>query len=126
VVITLALSRSPESREGAAFAKAVLQALARQNANIIRACRLPKLYTSEIVYRHEKGESFQDAKCVYEQGWADCSNLAAYRVGELLLQGERPTIHVRWREYDDGFRGYHVLVRRADGLIEDPSRLLGM
>ena len=126
MVITLALSRAPDSVEGAEFARQVLQALAVHNAAFIRAGLVPPLYRSKVRYRQEKTESFQDALCVYRQGWGDCSNLAAWRAGELLLSGELAAIHVRWREYDDGQRGYHVLVRRADGVIEDPSRLLGM
>jgi hypothetical protein len=126
MIITLALSRPPESREGADFARRVLLALAGHNAAFIRAGLLPRLYESKVRYRREKGESFQDALCVLRQGWGDCSNLAAWRAAELMIVGQLAGIHVRWREYRDGLRGYHVLVRKTDGLIEDPSRLLGM
>lgn len=90
---------------------------------------MPPLYKGKVRYRREarNRESFVDAAVVYKRGHGDCAHLAAYRVGELWAAGEKGAdIRLHWREWDDGHRLYHVLVRRANGRIEDPSRLLGM
>jgi len=62
---------------------------------------------------------------VLSRGWGDCDDLAPYRVAELQEAGEKAKIRITWRRVGKR-RTYHVLVRRADGRIEDPSRLLGM
>ena len=110
----------------ARFTRAVLQALAEYNAELVKAGRVPPLYKSGVLYRRECGESFQDAAHVLAAGWGDCSNLAAWRVGELLAAGEPARVRVHWRVYDSGARCFHITVRRADRTIEDPSRILGM
>lgn len=128
--ILLALSSLPPGRAadkaGARLGREILMALAKWNARLVRAGIVGPLYDSGVVYRRESYESFQDAAIVDRQGWGDCSNLSAWRVGELLARGERARIRLHWRRYSDGFRLYHVTVRREDGRIEDPSRKLGM
>lgn len=110
----------------ARFVRATLQALAEYNAELVKAGRVPPLYKSGVSYRRECGESFQDAVHLLMADWGDCSNLAAWRAGELIAAGEPAKIRVHWRVYDSGIRRFHITVRRADGTIEDPSRILGM
>lgn len=58
---------------------------------------------------------------VNERGQGDCEDLACYRAAELILAGERArAIAQRTRA------GWHIVVRRGDGTIEDPSKILGM
>lgn len=100
-------------------------------------------------------EDFADCLTVLRRGWGDCDDLVAYRVAELRESGEDPkaSIKVYWRdtcascrktlrEQDNRCprcgssnknRVYHAQVRRSNiksktgrGVVEDPSRLLGM
>lgn len=124
--LVLALSRTKRPKEAARCVLRILQAIAEYNADIIRAGGVPPLYESGVRYRQEDGESFQDCRYVLRAGWADCSNLAAWRAGELIAAGEKARVRAHWRVYSDGIRRFHLMVRREDGWIEDPSRKLGM
>jgi hypothetical protein len=42
-----------------------------------------------------------------------------------VLYGERANLRVSWAK-QGSVRLFHITVRRADGSIEDPSRVLGM
>ena len=84
----------------------------------------PPLYSSGVRYREEPPgtEEFCAIPDVLRRGWGDCDDLAPWRAAELRLCGEEATaepVHM-----GDGL--WHVVVRRADGSIEDPSALLGM
>jgi len=83
---------------------------------------LPVLYDSGIVYRRESRghEEWQSAVELLRSMQGDCEDLAAYRAAELRMEGEPATVAIiRTR------RGsYHAVVRRADGTLEDPSRIL--
>ena len=129
MLIKVFLSRPGTMLAGAKFGKYAIEGLAHVNEDLIRSGRIPPLYKSGVRYVRDRDgeETFIDAPHVIRQGGADCSSLAAYRLGELWAAGESGAgIHIHWRGYSDGYRLYHVTVRRADGAIEDPSRLLGM
>lgn len=129
MLIKVFLSRPATMLAGAKFGKLALEGLAHVNLDLIQSGKVPKLYDSGVRYIRDKDgeETFIDALHVLKQGGADCSSLSAYRVGELWAAGETgASIHMHWRGYSDGYRLYHVTVRRADGAIEDPSRMLGM
>ena len=88
--------------------------------------KTPRLYESGCRYIPEGPiEEWQDVPRTLAKGGGDCEDLACYRVGELMAQGIRAFPFISWRE---GKRGmiYHVTVRHPNGLIEDPSRALGM
>lgn len=57
-------------------------------------------------------------------GGADCKVLAAWRVAELQEAGENASCLLIPPKR--GGRVWHVVVQRADGTVEDPSKLLGM
>jgi len=82
----------------------------------------PRLYDSGIVYRKEPhgSEQWQNAIDLLRSFQGDCEDLASYRAAELRMDGEPAMVAiVRTR------RGtYHAVVRRVDGTIEDPSRIL--
>jgi hypothetical protein len=89
---------------------------------------IPPLYESGVVYEREtraappRGvERFQTARDCYMLGHADCDGLAPWRAAELIYEGEPARAKVIPSEV-----GYHVLVHRGDGSVEDPSALLGM
>lgn len=93
-----------------------------------RGQKIAPLYASRIRYAPERnGEEFAGLLTVYRRGFGDCDDLCAIRVAELAMQGEKAGFSIYWRPRPDRPpRAYHVQVRRANGRIEDPSRLLGM
>jgi hypothetical protein len=85
------------------------------------------LYDSGVYYRQEKPgeEDFFDIPMVLRQGYADCEDLAAWRVAEYLSVGQQASPMVTYELYDNGDIDFHVRVLTAYG-VEDPSRILGM
>lgn len=92
--------------------------------------RTPLLYQSGVRYRNEPpGQGFEEfalIPVIYARKWGDCDDLAPWRVAELRERGEPAKIRIQWKTSSGGGKLYHIVVRRADGRIEDPSRILGM
>lgn len=86
--------------------------------------KLPRLYDSGIVYRRERPmqEHWKLPSQTFADGYGDCEDLAVYRAAELALSGENARV-VLLRAKP---RLWHVAVQRANGTIEDPSKILGM
>jgi len=83
---------------------------------------IPPLYTSGIRYEREPlgAEKWQSAPELLRTRVGDCEDLSCYRAAELRLDGEPATVEVVRTP-----RGsFHAVVRRADGRLEDPSRIL--
>lgn len=102
------------------------------NLHQMRQRQLPPLYASGVRYQRERClvaavpetcERFLTAEQLLAEGVGDCDDLSSYRAAELIHTGE-----------DRGARaivvkpgiGYHAIVLRGDGRIEDPSEILGM
>ncbi len=89
----------------------------------------PKLYNAGVVYREEDPrqgyEDFAIVPAIISRGWGDCDDLAPWRAAELQNGGENAKIRIQWKRTAKG-KLFHIVVRRADGSIEDPSRILGM
>jgi hypothetical protein len=106
--------------------EAVAEGLAGLNYRMMHVASVggggfPALYDSGVVYRRERGtERWQPATDLLRNMRGDCEDLAAYRAAELRMEGEPATVAIiRTR------RGsFHAVVRRGDGSIEDPSRIL--
>ncbi len=107
----------------------LLEALIAADIEYLRACpSAPSLYESGVVYEEEPGErdNWQDIPETIGLGSGDCEDLGCWRIAELRFRAnEHATALITWREAGDR-TVYHIAVRRADGAIEDPSRLLGM
>jgi len=102
--------------------------------------RVPPLYRSGVRYAEEpvnlarvghgateRVEEFALIPAIIERGWDDCDGLAPWRCAELREHGEHAKIKIDWRTHPVTRRKvYHVLVRRGDGSVEDPSEKLGM
>jgi hypothetical protein len=125
--------RMPWAIVGAAYNQGELQAamegLVIANEAQLETGGIPPLYHSGVVYeretrsRHPVGvERFQTARDAFKLGHADCDGLAPWRVAELRREGE----DARVRVVRSPNVGYHVVVVREDGRIEDPSAKLGM
>jgi len=105
--------------------RAAVLGLAAVSLAQMRERPLPRLYASGVRYVREPGtrERWQTARETLERRGGDCEDLAAYRVAELHYLGELgATIVVR--RINPTLM--HIVVRRANGYIEDPSAQLGM
>src|SRR6478735_4983930 len=103
------------------------------NREHIAAYGTPALYASGVVYQNEPvglPDKLLDIPGILEQGWGDCLHLSCWRVAELREQGEKDAqLAYTWKPVIiQGRQGrlFHCIVRRANGQIEDPSRVLGM
>jgi hypothetical protein len=94
----------------------------------VRAGRLPLLYESGVGYATEREwpERFRDGENVYNSGFGDCAQLAAWRLAEIQeLEGDKQAKIAVMRGLDPGKeRLFHVVIRRGDRRIEDPSTIL--
>jgi hypothetical protein len=100
----------------------VNEVLMRRDPNI------PPLYSTGTRWEIREGDptetQWRFAPDVATSGWGDCQDLSAYRAAELRVTGEDPKAHVR--VYPTGTNKYHAVVARGNGLVEDPSTILGM
>ena len=103
----------------------------RDEIYLARNPSTPPLYASGVRYVAEPDDSerWLTVPEMRAVGHADCEDLVSWRVAELRAAGERGA-RAFWVSFPPRVSGggilYHVLVRRADGRVEDPSRLLGM
>lgn len=100
---------------------AACEGLARVNAPF--APSAPNLYRAGVRYRAElpRKEDWLSIPLVIQKRFADCEDLAAYRVAVLRAQG----IDAQFRLTKRG-NVWHVTLVLPNGQIEDPSRRLGM
>jgi hypothetical protein len=111
--------------------RGALEALIMANRMYLRTHHVPALYESGVRYEEEPvGQPYEDFSAipvVLARGWGDCDDVVSWRIAELRNAGENAKVRLKW-QYDAarGARMYHVLVRRANGQVEDPSLRLGM
>ena len=107
----------------------LVEALAAANAGHLRLHpEAPWLYESGVSYAEdEEGhEGWTDIPETLARGVGDCKDLVAWRLGELRVRaGETALPLVSFARVGHRVK-FHVVVRRSDGRIEDPSRELGM
>lgn len=106
----------------------LLEALVNINRAELRDNDFPPLYRAGIRYlREPKGrEIWKDVAKTFQSGHGDCEDLACWRVAELRNNGKRAQPYIRYRIAPGGMLVYHVMVLRANGKLEDPSKVLGM
>lgn len=124
-----------DPRAVALLARGALNVTIATNLYLMRSMpeAFPPLYASGVRFAPEpwagKIEEFAHALKVLARMAGDCDDLVAYRVAELRAFGcrlagtppEKATVRIYGRD-----KKMHAQVRREDGTIEDPSRLLGM
>lgn len=91
-------------------------------------------------------EEFADALTVLKRGWGDCDDLSPWRTAELQESGDAGAdSKISWKTRCKNCgaavkskvkcdqcastrigRVFHVVTRRGDGRVEDPSQYLGM
>lgn len=103
-----------------------LTALQLVDQEQLRSGRYPRLYKSGVRYQREpRGrEDWQTVSRAYRNKFADCEDLAAWRAAEMVVSGEDVGARAVIKRVRPGL--IHCLVQRSNGMIEDPSRLLGM
>lgn len=101
---------------------AVAEGLVQLNLLEMDLRSYPRLYQSGLRYQREiQGrEHWLSAPTLMILGVGDCEDLSGYRTAELRRDGEMATVLI----YPTGGRGYHAIVKRADGSTEDPSEIL--
>lgn len=99
---------------------------------LIQFPRIPKLYNSgcrwerDICRTNVPGacERFLSPLDVLREGRkGDCDDFAPWKAAEMILEGDRKA---RAIAIPAPGVGYHAVVKRGNGMIEDPSRRLGM
>lgn len=119
--------------ERCAFVLAWARALCTTNYLWLKAMRaqgiyVPPIFASGVQYVDQVlgQDEWLDAKACLTRGFGACEDFAAWRVAELVLQGERARLDVDTSVAPDGTTLYHVVVLRGTGAREDPSKILGM
>lgn len=111
---------------GPSLTAAVLGLQAENEAWLRSHPNTPRLYESGVRYRREPPgrEEWEPIPIVLQKRHGDCEDLASWRAAELRVSGEDEgaRVHV----YQSAPTTWHVVVKRGDGSIEDPSRKLGM
>lgn len=107
------------------FSKLAIEAFAAGSVPMAGVWRLPPLYSSGIRFAKEPehgsgNEDFALPNVCFARKWGDCDDLVIYRLWELRVQGEHATCRAVWQD-----NAVHVLVRRANRQLEDPSIILG-
>jgi hypothetical protein len=104
----------------------MLLGLERASFYNLQRLRLPPLYESGVRYKPEPigREFWQLPEDTYRIGSGDCEDLAAWRAAELQLSGEDPCARAMLRDWQRGIM--HCIVLRSFGIVEDPSKRLGM
>jgi hypothetical protein len=91
--------------------------------------RTPWLYQSGVRYERERYERWRSIPVCLAELAGDCEDLACWRAAEIVLrEGDSQARPIWTKRYSPKRNGwlYHIVVRRGDGRLEDPSRLLGM
>lgn len=109
--------------------RAMIDMLVVCNLAYLKECErhnyiVPALYDSGV--RYARTVWWEPIPALYGRSWGDCKSLTGAMVAQLQMKNI-PTIPVfRWLERPNGIKDYHILVERADGTFEDPSKVLGM
>lgn len=121
-------------RESEAVLRLLLEALTAANVVYLQFHKnTPGIYQSGVRYSEELAESrtgpipedWKSIPYVIHDGEGDCEDLACWRTAELLMAGEHAQPTFTHRLVGNKLL-YHILVKRGNGSIEDPSARLGM
>jgi hypothetical protein len=126
--ITSAFRGNTPMHESQMYLQLLLHALVALDAAYLRFHpETPLIYRAGIRYHREPQgyEQWLQTPCILEQRWGDCEELAAWRVAELRVRGIDAWPCFHWRKFKTSLV-YHIVVCLPNGVMEDPSRVLGM
>ncbi|SRR6266508_2497041 len=123
-----------QRHEAAERMRDLLDCLTKQNVRwLLRHPYAPPLYKSGVVYQREPPgqEDWQDIPTTLRRRNGDCEDLACWRAAELQVRKwpaiafgrARPMLVPGQREPGTL---WHIQVLHPTGVVEDPSRRLGM
>lgn len=112
----------------------LLHALCCINYEYLLRYGSPRLYESGVRYENERAgkKEWQDIPKTLQRKLGDCKDLACWLVAEDWARGIKSKPYIRYQlraipgQPGSRFSVYHVLVQRPGGVLEDPSRRLGM
>ncbi len=113
----------------AAIADAVNALAYRSYCELARARKagrhIPSILSGGVRYQREPRdeEKWLTISQLFRQGHGDCEDLSAARIAEQWMAGDR-NAHADVKVVNPTL--IHIRMRRGDGTLEDPSRLLGM
>lgn len=117
---------------GAGDLQYALDATTAWDIEALRARPLPSIYEAGVRYRREPTcrtdgvahvcEEFLTAHEVVARKFGDCDDLGPWLAAQLRLTGDPKARAVA----KPSAVGFHIVVIRGDGTIEDPSAQLGM
>lgn len=118
----------PEPNVSAPILNAALEGVTRLDQDLIKEGAVPPF--RDVVHRirwkpEPPGEEhFDHAGVVLRRKWGDCDDLGPYHAASLRVTGEDRGARAVVRK--SGPKRWHVVVRRSDGSIDDPSIEAGM
>jgi hypothetical protein len=107
----------------------LIEALATANAGHLRLHpEAPWLYASGVSYAEddEGSERWTDIPETLARRVGDCKDLVAWRLAEIRVREREAAFPLVTFERAGRRVKFHVVVRRSDGRIEDPSRELAV
>jgi hypothetical protein len=109
-----------------------LDALTAWNIEALQEKPLPPIYQAGVRYQREPMcrsdgrerlcEEWLTAHESHARGWGDCDDLGPWLAADLRIAGDKQAQAIA----RPSPAGWHIVVRRGDGSIEDPSAKLGM
>lgn len=118
----------PIDEDGPTAVKELLDTLIRIWGRRMQKFPLPPLYRSGIIFAADPKagveESWRPPYKTFEAGRGDCDQLVLYRGAELWASGETGVASQCMAQRSPVGTKMHVRVRRANGLVEDPSIIL--
>ena len=109
--------------------QAGLEFLIASNLAYLEKNSAPPLYSAGIRYTPDVpglDEKWKDIPQVITTRAGNCKEFGAWRAAELRAAGDALARCIVMHTPTGKNQLFHILVRRGDGQIEDPSRILGM
>jgi len=118
----------PEAHVTPAVLNAALEGVTRLDQDLLRSGAVPTFddAVDSVRWRPEPPgqEHFDHAGTVLGRGWGDCDDLGPWHAASLRVTGEDRGARAVVRR--SGPKRWHVVVRRSDGSVDDPSLDAGM
>jgi len=104
----------------------LLESLVSINLVFLANHAVPRLYESGVVYGRTR--VWEPIPALYIRRYGDCKSLSAALIAEYRRAGQEARPVFRWEKdpHNPNKTNYHILVQKADGTFECPSKRLGM